>query len=120
MELRRILVGAACAASLLACGPGIADLNARPGKYYQQKLSVTGRIARTQAVGSDTLLELADSRHRRVLVRVTGPLAFKSGDWVEVTGVLVPEARVGDKVLYDVLVAEELENGRRPRLRELM
>ncbi len=120
MGLGRIVVGAALAASVVACGPGIADLNARPAKYYQQKLSITGRIARTQTVGGDTLVELADTRHHRVFVRVSRPLEFRPGDWVEVTGVLVPEARVGDRVLYDVLVAEEVEAGRRPRLADLM
>ena len=42
------------------------------------------------------------------------------GDWVKVEGVLVPEARVGDRVLYDVVVAEtSVSRTRAPRFPDL-
>ena len=107
--------------ALAACfNPTIRDLNLRPDKHYQEKLSVTGRIMRTQTVGEDTLFEIADTRDSRVLVRSSRPIDATVGDWVKVTGVLVPEARVGDTVLYDVLTAEEVSRTGSPWFPNLM
>jgi hypothetical protein len=39
---------------------------------------------------------------------------------VKVEGVLVPEARVADVVLYDVVTAERIRRTREPRLPNLM
>jgi len=93
---------------VVGCAATIGDINLRPDKYYQEKMKVTGRITRTQRIDGDTLLELADGREHRLLVRAAGPVTQAIGDWVKVTGVLVPEARVGGQVLYDVLVAEDI------------
>jgi len=125
MRLRRRffgLVAAICSAvTLAACfAPKIHELNLRPDKYYQQKLSVVGRVMRLQVVGGDTLLEIADQRDSRLLVRVGQPVSVSVGDWVKATGVLVPDAQVGDTALYDVLVAEEISVTRGPWLPELM
>jgi hypothetical protein len=38
---------------------------------------------------------------------------------VAATGVLVPETRIGDQVVYDVLMAEELDGARAPWLDRL-
>jgi hypothetical protein len=123
MRLRRRffgLVAALCSAvALAACSPKIHQLNLRPEKYYQQKLSVVGRVMRLQVVGGDTLLEIADQRDSRLLVRVGQPLGVSVGDWVKATGVLVPDAQVGDTALYDVLVAEDVSATRAPWLPEM-
>jgi|SRR5262245_15975480 hypothetical protein len=124
MRLRRRffgLVAALCSAvAVAACSPKIHDLNLRPDKFYQQKLSVVGRVMRLQVVGGDTLLEIADQRDSRLLVRVARPVGVSVGDWVKVTGVLVPDARVGDTALYDVLIAEDVSATRGPWLPEIM
>jgi hypothetical protein len=123
MRLRRRFLGRVAllsAVTLAACGTSIRDLNLRPDKHYQQKLSVTGRIMRTQVVGGDTLLEIADPADNRLLVRLSTPFDATVGDWVKVTGVLVPEARVDDSVLYDVLTAEDISHARSPWFQNLM
>ena len=53
-------------------------------------------------------------------MRARGKVDVSVGDWVEVEGVLVPETRVHDVVLYDVVVAEDLERTRAPRLPNFM
>jgi hypothetical protein len=109
------------AVMLAACSStNIRDLNLRPDKHYEQKLTVSGRVMRMQAVGDDTLLEIADPRDSRVLVRASHPVDATVGDWVKVTGVLVPEARVGDTVLYDVLTAEDISHTGSPWFPDLM
>jgi uncharacterized membrane protein YcgQ (UPF0703/DUF1980 family) len=105
---------------LAGCSPTISDVNARPEKFYQKKVSFTGRITRTQTFPDESLLEIADSRGGRILVRTRGRVDATVGDWVEVDGILVPETRVQDVVVYDVVVAEEVERTRAPRLRNLM
>jgi hypothetical protein len=107
-------------AALTGCTTSIRDLNLRPEKHYQQKLSVVGHVMRLQYVGDETLLEIADQRDSRLLVRVSRPLDVSVGDWVKVVGVLVPDARVGDTTLYDVLVAEEVSETRGPWLPRIM
>ena len=98
------------------CSPTIGAVNVRPEKYYQQKVSLVGRVTRMQTVAGETVLELADPREHRLLVRMQGTPDAQIGDWVKVTGVLVPEARVGTQTLYDVLVAEEIEGASEPWL----
>jgi uncharacterized membrane protein YcgQ (UPF0703/DUF1980 family) len=112
----------AVAATLLVagCAPGISELNARPDRYYQKKLTFTGRIARTQDFPDERLLEVADARDHRILVRVAMPIEATTGDWVKVTGVLVPEARVGGQTVYDVITAETIKTTHAPRFRDLM
>ena len=120
MRLIRCLVACALVVGLSSCGPTISGLNARPQKYYQKKIQVRGEIMRTQQLPDEMLLEIADARGARVLVRVTEPPEAAVGDWVRVKGILVPEARVGDQVLYDVLMAERVRRIHAPRLRNLM
>jgi uncharacterized membrane protein YcgQ (UPF0703/DUF1980 family) len=114
------LLAVAAIALVMGCAPGIDELNARPDRYYQKKLTFTGRIARMQDFPEEKLLEVADARDHRILVRVTGPIEATTGDWVKVTGVLVPEARVGNSTVYDVVTAEEIKTTRPPRFRNLM
>ena len=106
--------------TLVGCSPGISELNARPDHFYQKKLTITGRIARTQDFPEEKLLEVADARDHRILVRVSGPIEAVTGDWVKVTGVLVPEARVGGSSVYDVITAETIKPTSAPRFRNLM
>jgi hypothetical protein len=114
--LAALLVGIA----LAGCSPGLRDVNLRPSKYYQERLTLKGRITRTQSVGAETLIEIADERQNRLLVRTTRPVPAGIGDWVRVTGVLVPEAQVGDATLYDVLSADEISTTRGPWLPNIM
>lgn len=125
MRERRRLRGGLCALlmalTLPACGPTrLRDLTLRPEKYYQEKISVTGRITRMQVVGGDTLLEIADRNENRLLVRTSAPVPAGVGEWVRAKGVLVPEARVNDATLYDVLSAEEISATRGPWLPRIM
>jgi hypothetical protein len=120
MRAGRLLVVLALAGALAACGTTVAGINARPDKYYQKRVEVVGRIARRQVLPGATLLEIVDPRGSRILVRATAPIEAEPGDWVEVEGILVPEARVGEAMLYDVITAERVSRHRAPRFRNLM
>ena len=102
------------------CGATIVAVNGRPERYYQQKLKLVGQITRLQVAGADVVLEIADEHGHRLIVKAAAPIEPRVGDWVKVTGVLVPEARVNGTPLYDVLSAEEVEGTRAPLLRGLM
>jgi len=106
-------------AGLAGCATTIGDITLRPEQYYQQKLTVRGRITRRQDVGNETVLEIADARERRILVTSRTPVDQARGDWVAVTGVLVPEARIGGQSLFDVIAAEAIEPARPPLLPNL-
>src|SRR5262249_4280785 len=108
------------AAVLGGCGVTIARLTERPDKYYQHTVTFTGQITRTQQVGRESLLEVTDADGRRILVRAGEPPEAGTGVWVKVRGLLVPEARVGDRVLYDVVVADRIGRARRPLLAGIM
>jgi hypothetical protein len=120
MRLCRRVVALALALTLAGCAPSISSINARPDKYYEHKVTVTGRISRTQFLPHETLLEVTDERGGRMLVRSAEPVDASTGDWVRIEGVLVPEARVADVVLYDVLSAEKVERTHAPRFADLM
>src|SRR5262245_64899090 len=83
MRLRRGLVCGALCAALAGCGPSIAQINARPDKYYQKKVDVVAQIRRLQQLEGEALLELADESGRRILVRAEGTLEVATGDWVK-------------------------------------
>ncbi len=117
MQLRRLVV-VAVVAGALGCGfrsQTISEINGRPDKFYDHKVEFTGRITRTQLLPDVTLLEVVDPRGARIIVR--SPEAPEPGidDWVRVTGVLVPESKVGDATLYDVVVLDSLKKVRPPR-----
>lgn len=120
MRLATFLLIAALVGGLGACAPTITTINARPEKYYQKKVSFRGQIARTQVLPGETLLEVADAHGARILVRAKEPVEEAPGDWVRVDGLLVPETRVGDRVLYDVVDADRVRRSRAPRFRNLM
>jgi len=120
MQLGRFAVAAACAAGLLACGVDVASINQRPDKYYQKKVTFSARVSRTQELTGVTLLEVTDQQGARILVRATPPVEAESGDWVKVEGVLVPEVRIQDVVVYDVIVAERVSRTHAPRLPSIM
>src|SRR4030095_13362995 len=88
--------------------PNIPDLNARPTKYYQETVTFKGRISRIQPLEGETLLELADAQEHRIFVRVAGSVDLHPDDWVKVKGILVPESRVGGRIVYDVVQAEDV------------
>ena len=114
------LVAIALVTLLSACGTNISGINARPDKYYEHKVSFVGRIQRMQFLAHETLLELADARGGRIIVKSAEPVEAVVSDWVEVTGVLVPEMRIEDVVVYDVIAAEKIRRTRAPRFRDLM
>ncbi len=120
MRLSLILVIPLLGVALTACGTSISGINARPDKYYQHKVKFTGRIERIQYLPHETLLEVADTHGGRIFVRCAEPVDAETGQWVRVEGVLVPEARVEDVVVYDVVSAEEIKRTRAPRFRNLM
>ncbi|HJQ84327.1 MAG TPA: hypothetical protein VKA21_09650 [Candidatus Binatia bacterium] len=119
MRLGPLLLALVLAACLAACGTSISNVNARPAKFYQHKVKFTGRIQRMQFLAHETLLELADTRGGRIIVRSPDPVDAETGDWVRVDGVLVPEVKVEDVLLYDVVVAESVDRARAPRFIEL-
>jgi uncharacterized membrane protein YcgQ (UPF0703/DUF1980 family) len=116
MVAARVLLVAFVAAVLAGCAPAIPELNQRPTKYYQQAVSFRGRVSRMQRLDGETLLEVADPHEHRILVRVPTPVDVGVDDWVKVKGVLVPEARVGGRVVYDVVMAESVDKARAPWL----
>jgi len=120
MRLRHLLPAALLVLPLAGCAPTIANLNARPDKYYQHKVKVVGRIARMQFLPHGTLLEVADGQGRRLLVRSTDPVEAETGDWVSIEGILVPEMNVEEATLYDVLAAERVVRRRAPRFLNVM
>ena len=107
------------AVALAACSTTIRDLNLRPEKHYQQKVTVVGYITRMQSVGGETLMELTGDRDSRVLIRAPGLVDVHVGDWVKVTGVFVPDARVAETNIYDVLTAEEISKTGGPWLPDI-
>jgi uncharacterized membrane protein YcgQ (UPF0703/DUF1980 family) len=117
MRLAALLLACAVVAG---CGVSISGINARPAKYYQKKVKITGRVARTQILPDQALLEVVDRRGARILVHSRKPVEVRTGDWVRVEGVLVPETQVQDVTLYDVVVAEDIEQTRAPRLPDIM
>ena len=117
MRVGSILLALVFAVS--ACAPSISGINARPEQYYQNKLKVRGRIARTQELPGATLLEVVDEDGARLLVSTTAPLEAKVGEWVKVVGVLVPETKLGDTPLYDVLQAEHVDSTSAPWFQDL-
>ena len=120
MRLGCPLLFAALAVAVVACAPSISGINARPDKYYQHKVTFTGRIRRMQFLAHETLLEVEDARGGRIVVRSAEPVDGDTGDWVKIEGVLVPETHVEDAVLYDVVAAERVSRTRAPRFLDLM
>jgi len=120
MRLPVLLLVSALVVALAACGTSISGINARPDKYYQHKVKFTGRVGRIQFLPHETLLEVADPHGGRIIVRAAEPVDAQTGDWVQVEGVLVPEAKIEDVVLYDVVTAEEVKRSRPPRFADLM
>ena len=117
MRVGPILLALVVAVS--ACKPSVSKINARPEQYYQQKLTVRARIARMQELPGATLLEVVDERGARLLVTATPPVEAEVGDWIKVVGVLVPETKVDDTPLYDVLQAEDVDHTSAPWLEGL-
>jgi uncharacterized membrane protein YcgQ (UPF0703/DUF1980 family) len=117
MRTRLVAVGLALA--LGGCNPKIPELNARPTKYYQETITFKGRVSRVQALEGETLLELADAQEHRIFVRVAGSVELHPDDWVKVKGILVPESRVGGRIVYDVVQAEDVSETSAPWLRNL-
>jgi hypothetical protein len=107
------------AVAVAGCGAGIADLNGKPTKYYQESVSFKARVSRVQALDGETLLEVADAQERRIFVRVAGAPEVAPDDWVKISGTLVPEARVGGRIVYDIVMAESVTSTRAPLLRNL-
>ena len=116
---RRWLLVLALSVAVAGCGAGIADLNAKPNKFYQQSVSFKARISRMQSLDGETLLEVADAQEHRIFVRTSGPVDVGVDEWVKITGTLVPEARVGGKIVYDIVMADSVESARAPLLRNL-
>ena len=40
-------------------------------------------------------------------------------DWIKVTGLFVPEAKIGEQTIYDTVLAEEVTLTKPPMLRDL-
>ena len=106
--------------ALAACGAPISEINLRPDKYYQETVSFIGQVGRMERFTGETLVEVVGQRGGRILVKTTEPVEAQSGDWVSVKGLLVPEARVGDAVLYDVVIAEKVSPRGPPRIPDFM
>ena len=119
MALGRPIALLLAAALTAACSPGIAQLNARPTKHYQETVSFKGRVSRMQELPGEVLLEVADAYEHRIFVRAVAPVEVAVDDWVEVSGILVPESRVGGRVIYDLLMADSVTKTRAPILRDL-
>ena len=104
---------------LVACATTIPDVNTRPAKYYQETVRLTGRIARLQDLPGEVLLEIVDAREHRLLVRAPSPVEARPDEWVKVSGIFVPETRVGGRIVYDIVLADSVTRVRAPWLRNL-
>ena len=120
MRPAALLFGLSCALIVAACGQTISDINLRPERHYQKTVSLVGQVSRLERLPGETLLELVGQRGGRILVKSTEPVEVEAGDWVSVKGLLVPEVRVGDAVLYDVVVAEHVSRRGPPRIPDIM
>jgi hypothetical protein len=116
---RRWLLVLALSIAVAGCGAGISELNAKPTKFYQQSVSFKGRISRIQSLEGETLLEVADAQEHRIFVRTSGPVDAGVDEWVKIEGTLVPEARVGGKIVYDIVMADSISSTRAPLFRNL-
>ena len=116
---RRWLLVLALSVAVAGCGVGISELNSRPNKHYQESVTFKGRISRIQSLEGETLLEVADAQEHRIFVRVAGSVDAGVDDWVKIEGTLVPEARVGGKLVYDIVMADSVTTARAPLLRNL-
>ena len=119
MRRGRLLALAALGVALAGCTVGIAELNGQPTKHYQESVSFRARVSRMQTLGGETLLELADAQEHRIFVRIDGTPDVEPDDWVKVTGTLVPEARVGGKIVYDIVQVESITKTGAPWFRNL-
>jgi uncharacterized membrane protein YcgQ (UPF0703/DUF1980 family) len=119
--MRRALAASLLTTLLAAsgCGPVIAELNSHPAKHYQATVTITGEIVRKQAVGGVTVLEIADAREKRILVKADGPVDAGPTDWVKVKGLFVPETTAGTQTLYDVVIADSVSTTSPPWFRNL-
>ena len=106
-----------CGASIFS--PGISELNSKPNKFYQQSVSFKARISRIQSLEGETLLEVADAQEHRIFVRAPGSIEAGVDEWVKIEGTLVPEARVGGKLVYAIVMADSVTPARAPLLRNL-
>jgi len=121
---RQWLLVLALSVAVAGCGvgpfaPGISELNAKPNKFYQQSVSFKARISRIQSLEGETLLEVADAQEHRIFVRAPGTVEAGVDEWVKIEGTLVPEARVGGKLVYDIVMADSVTSARAPLLRNL-
>lgn len=120
MRLGRLACAAALSAGLAGCGATISGMNERPDRHYQETVTLTGRVTRAQRLAGVTLLEVTDRKGARILVRAENPVEAQVGDWVRVRGIFVPEAKVEDVTLYDVITAEKVERTSAPRIPDFM
>jgi hypothetical protein len=120
MRHAALLLGLSCTLIVAACGQTISDINLRPDRHYQKTVSFIGQVSRFEHLSGETLLELVGQRGGRILVKSTEPVEVEAGDWVSVKGLLVPEVRVGDAVLYDVVVAEHVSRRGPPRIPDII
>jgi len=104
--LGRLVLAGFVASLVLGCGPNVGSINANPRKYYEEQVSVRGRVSRRQIVDDQALLELADAHERRILALVPATDAPDIGDRVKVKGVLVADRSLGGVVVYDVIVTD--------------
>lgn len=107
-SLRAFVAVVGLATGLAGCGATIEKVNLRPTEWYEQKVTIKGRITRMQPLDDGAVLELADARDHLLLARVKGPVGVSVGEWVKVKGVLVPEADVEGRRLYDVVEGESV------------
>ena len=119
MYVIRIVTAALLVTQLTACGVTLADLNSHPTKHYQSDVTVTGEVSRIQVVGDEVLLEIADARDKRMLIRAKSPVDVKPTDWIKATGIFVPEAKIGQQTIYDAILADDISPTKPPMLRNL-
>jgi hypothetical protein len=120
MRAAALCLALAGSLALAACGQTISQINARPERHYQKQVRFIGQVSRLERLPGETLVELVGQRGGRILVKTTEPAEVESGDWVSISGLLVPETRVGDQVLYDVVVADRLSRRGPPRIPDFM
>jgi hypothetical protein len=99
------------------CRPGIATVNATPERYYAHELRLYGRVGEVTPPAtpdSPTVFQLVAESGERMIVVTAAPFTLEPGDWVRARGQFNGEVRVGERVLYDALVATSIRRARAP------
>jgi hypothetical protein len=97
------------------------ELNSKPNKFYQQSVLLQKPGSRASSRSrAKRCSRWPTPRSTGIFVRAPGSIeAGRSTSGSKIEGTLVPEARVGGKLVYDIVMADSVTSARAPLLRNL-